>query len=114
MARWVITLKKVIMILVLATSWAIRTVPTVATMDHVADRKDAVSPFHEEGWMTVILIADDGVIIPINITGERPRPGGDYMVANARLINHMANGIGDIASDRNLPNENAANAGGEE
>ena len=114
MARWVITLKKVIMILVPATSWAIRTVTTVATMDHVADRKDAVSPFYEKGRMTVILIADDGVVMPINITGERPRPGRNYMVANSRLINHMANGIGDIASDRNLPNKNAANAGGEE
>ena len=69
-----IALKKMIMILVLATSWTIRTVMTVATMDHVANGKDAVSPFHEKGGMAVVLITDNGVVLPINITGERPRP----------------------------------------
>ena len=73
-----------------------------------------VSPFHEKGGVAVVLIADDGVVMPINITGERPRPGRNYMVANSRLINHMANGISDIASDWSLPNKNTANAGREE
>ena len=102
------------MILVLATSGTIRTVTTVPTMDHVANRKDVVSPFHEKGGVAVVLIADDGVVLPIYITGERPRPGRNDMFADVRFIDQMVNGISNIAIDWSLPNKNAANAGREE
>ena len=46
---------------------------TVLSMNNVADGKDAVSPFQEKGGLVVILITNDGVVLPIYITGERPR-----------------------------------------
>ena len=81
MSRDMVTLKKVIVIFKFTTSRTIRTFASMTTVDNVANGKNAMSPFEKECWTTVILIANSGVELPINITGEGPwTRGNDVLV----------------------------------
>ena len=88
-----ITLKEMVMIFVFTTSWTVRAVMTVTTMDDMTNGKNTVTPLHKEDGMAVILIADDSVVLPINITGERPWRGRNDMFLDARLIFNLEQDI---------------------
>ena len=72
MARGVITIEEVIMVFKLATSRTVGTFTSMTMVNNIANRKNAMSPFEKECWATVILVANNGVEFPINITGEGP------------------------------------------
>ena len=59
--------EEVIVVFEMATRRAVRTVPSIVTIDDMANRKDTVSPFQEEVWAVLVAITDGGVEGPIYI-----------------------------------------------
>ena len=62
--------KKMVVIFVKTTSWAIRTSQGMLTVHNMADRQKTMSPLQKEGGAAIILVADHGVYFPIDVTGE--------------------------------------------
>ena len=65
-----LTNKKMVVILIKTTSWAIRTSQGMSTVHNMADRPKTMSPRQKESEVAIILVADHGVYFPINATGE--------------------------------------------
>lgn len=73
-----------------------------------------MSPLHEERWSTVILMANQRVELPVNVTSEGPRTRRYDVLAHGWFMNQVTDGVGDIASNRDMADENLTNAGREE
>ena len=62
--------KKMVMIFVKTTGWAIRTSKRMSTVHNMAYRQKTMSPLQKEGGAAIVLVADHGIYLPINVTGE--------------------------------------------
>ena len=62
--------KKMVVIFVKTTSWAIRTSQGMSMVHNMADRQKTMSPLQKESGAAIILVADHGVYFPIDVTGE--------------------------------------------
>ena len=65
-----LTNKKMVVILIKTTSWAIRTSERMSTVHNMAHRQKTMSPFQKEGGTAIVLVADHGIYFPIHVTGE--------------------------------------------
>ena len=70
MTGFVLTSKKMVMIFIKTTSWAISTSKRMPIVHNMANRKKMTSPLQKEGGMVIVLVADHGVDRPIDVTGE--------------------------------------------
>ena len=70
MTGFMLASEKMIVIFIKTTGWEIRTSERMPTVYNMADRKKAMSPLQKEGWMAIVLVADHGIYLPINVTGE--------------------------------------------
>ena len=69
-----------------------------------------MSPLYEKCRSTVILITNHRVKRPVDVTSEGPRTRRYDVLAHGWFMNEMMDGIGDIASNRDIVDENSTNA----
>ena len=67
---FMLTSKKMVMIFVKTTSWAMQTSERISTVHNMANRKNTMSPLQKEGVTAIVLVADHGIDCPIDVTGE--------------------------------------------
>ena len=62
--------KKMVVIFVKTTSWAIQTSQGMAIVHNMAHRQKTMGLLQKESGTAIILVADHGVYFPIDVTGE--------------------------------------------
>ena len=82
---------EVVMVFKMATSWAMRAIPSVATIDDMTNRQELVGPFEEEVWSMLVAITDVGVERPINITSGCPGMRRENVLFHRTIKDNVSN-----------------------
>ena len=61
------TEKEVAMVLHVAAGWTKGTISSIASIDNMANAKNAMGPLEEEGWSVLIKVADRRLERPVNV-----------------------------------------------